>query len=79
VAILDVQGRKERLSYLAEEDNEGKFGYQRQPNISAIAELNKMEGEYPPAKVELEVETGQALTELLGTLRGYKKPEAKSE
>ena len=70
-AIMDVRGRKERLSYIAEENNEGKFGYQRQPNISAIAELNKMEGDYAPSK--LEVDAGPEVTDLLSRLRGYGK------
>ncbi|MCK4722321.1 MAG: terminase small subunit [Dehalococcoidia bacterium] len=52
-AIMTVRQRKERLSKIAKEDIEGKFGTLRQPNISAIAELNKMEGEYPPSKLEL--------------------------
>ena len=45
-SIATVTERKQRLTELAKEDNEGKFGFQRQPNISAIAELNKMEKVY---------------------------------
>lgn len=48
--VLTVTQRKERLSELAKEDNTGQFGLNRSPNISAIAELNKMEGSYAPEK-----------------------------
>ncbi len=48
--VMTVTERKERLSFLAQEANPGKFGYQRQPNITAIAELNKMGGDYAPEK-----------------------------
>ena len=48
--VMTVIERKERLSELAKEANPGKFGYQRQPNIQAIAELNKMGGDYAPEK-----------------------------
>ena len=45
--------------------------------ITAIAELNKMEGEYPPSNV-LKLEPGDTLgpilVELLAKLRGYGKP-----
>jgi hypothetical protein len=41
--------------------------------VQAIDLLNKMGGDYPPAKVEVEPgkELGAALSELLGRLRGY--------
>lgn len=48
--VLTVTERKERLSILASEDNKGQFGLNRSPNITAIAELNKMEGSYAPEK-----------------------------
>lgn len=60
-AILTVKQRKERLTHIAEEDNEAKVGYQRHPNILAIAELNKMEGEYAPAKVEVAGKDGEPI------------------
>jgi len=44
--MADVVERKQLLAKIAREDNEGKFGYQRSPNIQAIAELNKMERIY---------------------------------
>ena len=50
--ILTVKERKERLTKLAQEDNTGQYGYARGSNIQAIAELNKMEGEYAPSKLE---------------------------
>lgn len=45
--------------------------------VQAIDLLNKMGGDYPPAKVEVEPgeELGAALSELLGRLRGYDKQE----
>ncbi len=49
--VLTKQQRMERLSFIASEENEGKFGFQRQPNISAIAEINKMDGAYPPERL----------------------------
>ncbi len=49
-AVLTATQRKERLSFIASEDNDGKYGYQRQGNISAIAELNKMTGDNAPEK-----------------------------
>ncbi len=48
--VLTVTQRKERLSELASENNKGQFGLNRSPNITAIAELNKMEGSYAPEK-----------------------------
>ena len=48
--VLTVIQRKERLSVLAKENNTGQFGFNRTPNISAIAELNKMDGSYAPEK-----------------------------
>lgn len=50
--------------------------------IQAIAELNKMEGEYPPSNVlKVEVEPGKNmetfLTDLLSRLRGYGNTEGK--
>ncbi|KKK90279.1 hypothetical protein LCGC14_2724720, partial [marine sediment metagenome] len=48
--VLTVTQRKERLSVLAKENNTGQFGFNRTPNISAIAELNKMDGSYAPEK-----------------------------
>jgi len=44
--IMGVNRRKERLADIAEENNEGKFGYQRTPNIQAIDTLNKMDKVY---------------------------------
>ena len=62
---MDESERRDRLSYIAREDNDGKFGYQRQPNINAIAELNKLDGLYEPVKVDLT----PGLEELLEKLR----------
>jgi len=50
--IMDAIERKERLTEIARETLEGKFGINRQGNLQAIAELNKMEGEYAPQRVE---------------------------
>ncbi|KKM88985.1 hypothetical protein LCGC14_1253240 [marine sediment metagenome] len=48
--IMTAEERKVRLTVLANEDNATQYGYQRAPNISAIAELNKMAGDYAPEK-----------------------------
>lgn len=56
-SIATVTERKQRLTELAKEDNEGKFGFQRQPNISAIAELNKMEKVYTENTVNVDNRT----------------------
>ena len=40
--VMTVEERKARLTELAEEDNATQYGFQRAPNITAIAELNKM-------------------------------------
>ncbi len=50
-AIMDVSERKERLSEIGNEDIPGKHGPNRQPNIAAIAELNKMEHIYSDANI----------------------------
>lgn len=49
-AIATVDERKERLTVFLREDIEGKYGINRQFNIQATAELNKMEKVYeePP-------------------------------
>ena len=62
-----VEQRKQRLAYIAEEDNKGQFGYARQPNISAIAELNKM---HPGAYAPLKVDITEGLEALLNRLHG---------
>lgn len=76
-AVMDVEERQERLTEIGREAIEGKYGPLRQPNISAIRELNLMGGDYAPSKVE--VDPGEKLTpilqELLLRLRGYGKPE----
>ena len=59
--IMDVVERKERLTEIARETVEGKFGIIRQGNLQAIAELNKMEGEYAPQKAELTGKDGAPL------------------
>lgn len=64
--ILTVEQRKERLSYIANEDNEGKYGYQRQPNVSAIDLLNKMT---PSAYAPVRVDLTEGLKDLLEELR----------
>lgn len=46
--VYSVQSRKDRLAFIAEENNPNQFGHQRQSNISAITELNKMEHIYEP-------------------------------
>ena len=45
-SIAIVQERKQRLTVFIREDNYSKFGINRQSNIQAIAELNKMEKIY---------------------------------
>ena len=79
--IMDVKRRKQRLTELAEENNEGKFGYQRQPNIQAIAEINKMEGDYAPANVQVDASDTlrPILKDLLSRLRGKKTEPTKGE
>ena len=42
--VMLIQEMKERLSYLAREDNPGREGYQRQSNIMAIQELARLLG-----------------------------------
>lgn len=51
--IMSVSERMERLSEIAREDVIGKFGLIRQGNVQAIAELNKMCGDYAPTKTDL--------------------------
>lgn len=51
--IMNKRERQERLSEIARETIEGKFGVIRQGNLQAIAELNKMEGAYAPAQLDL--------------------------
>lgn len=51
--ILTVIERRQRLTQFATEDIQGPHGPNRQSNIAAIAELNKMGGNYEPAKVAL--------------------------
>ena len=46
--IATIQQRKERLTEIAMEDIETKYGINRQPSIAAIAELNKMDKLYAP-------------------------------
>lgn len=65
-AKMQIAEREERLSFIARENNDGKFGFQRQPNITAIQELNKMDNIYEPIKVDLT----QGLEELLNKLHG---------
>ena len=48
--MMSKDRRLERLSDIAEEDIEGKYGPLRHPNISAIRELNLMTGDYAPEK-----------------------------
>lgn len=69
---MTVERRKVRLTEIAEEDNDSKYGYQRMPNISAIAELNKMTpGVYEPIKVDL----SEGLAKLLNELHGNRLPQ----
>lgn len=42
-----VAEREDRLSEFGRETIEGKYGISRQSNITAIQELNKMDGAYP--------------------------------
>ncbi len=44
--IADVRERKQRLTVFTRETIEGKFGISRQSNITAIAELNRMDHVY---------------------------------
>jgi len=58
-AIMSVKERKERLSEIAKEDIYSYKGtLMRTGNISAISELNKMEGEYPATKLEHDLGEG---------------------
>jgi len=45
-SIATVKERKQRLTIFTREDNYNKFGINRQSNIQAITELNKMERIY---------------------------------
>ena len=73
--VMTVNDRKERLSEFGREDIEGKYGIQRQGNIQAISELNKMEKIYTEGatlnidnrKVEIIVssDTAKKLTEAI--------------
>ena len=73
--VMTVKERKERLSDIAKEDIQGQYEAKRHPNISAIAELNKMGGDYAPSKVEVDPggTLGPMLLDLLSRLRGYGK------
>ena len=74
-AIATVQERQERLTEFLRENNiTDKGNLSRQSNITAVVELNKMGGDYPPSKIELEPgeKMTEALAELLGRLRGNK-------
>ena len=48
-AVLTVSQRKKLLTQFALEDNEGKFGLDRNANIKAVSELNRMEMVGTPA------------------------------
>lgn len=53
-AVMSVREREERLSTFGREDIRSEKGtLLRHGSISAIAELTKMKGEYPPSKVEI--------------------------
>lgn len=74
-AKMEVQEREERLSEIGREDITTLKGTPlRAPNISAIAELNKMGGDYAPVKTD-HTFNGEGLAEVLGKLRGYKQLE----
>ena len=73
-AKMSVVERETRLSEFGREDIEGKFGINRQSNIQAIAELNKMGGNYAPVKTD-HTFNGEGLSDVLLKLRGYKAPE----
>lgn len=58
-AIMTVRQREERLSVFGREDIKSDKGVLlRQGNISAIAELTKMRGEYPPSRMEIAGKAG---------------------
>lgn len=69
VVVEDWRGGKEGRAYSQHKK------VKLHPPIQAIQELNKMGGDYPPSKVE--VEPGEKMTEalagLLSRLRGYEK------
>ncbi len=55
-AIATVEERQERLSVFVREDINGQHGVTRHSNIQAIAELNKMGGDYAPEKHRIELD-----------------------
>ena len=70
--IMTVKERRQRLSQFGREDicNE-KGTLIRHGNVTAIAELNKMGGDYGVQKIDITA----GLTELLGQLRGKAVPQ----
>jgi phage terminase small subunit len=59
--VMSKAERMERLSEIAREDIVGKFGVMRQGNVQAIAELNKMLGDYAPVKTDI-TSKGEAIS-----------------
>ena len=55
-AIATVEERQERLSVFVREDINGQHGVIRHSNIQAVAELNKMGGDYAPEKHKIELD-----------------------
>lgn len=86
-AIMDVRERQERLSIFGREDITSDKGVLiRHGNVSAIAELTKMKGEYPPSKMEIAgkdggpIEIADTRKKLLNALEAVaKRLEEKSE
>ena len=54
--IATVKERQERLSVFVREDINGQHGVVRHSNIQAVAELNKMGGDYAPEKHRIELD-----------------------
>ena len=70
--IMDVKERKQRLSQFGREDVTNEKGTViRHGNVTAIAELNKMGGNYGVQKIDIT----EGLAELLGQLRGKAVPQ----
>ena len=55
-AIATVEERRERLSVFVRENINGQYGVTRHSNIQAVAELNKMGGDYAPEKHRIELD-----------------------
>ena len=74
-----VAEREDRLSVIGREDLISDKGtLLRAHNITAIQELNKMDGSYAPAKTD-HTFNGEGLSEVLQKLRGYNPKQLEQE